>query len=320
VRRPRVGSAARCLAQLAVELAEACAASGLPPPGVRMPEREELRAVNPTLANRIEALPGRNGWRRLAAFVGSEAALPPVRRRKRSAATLLRRLDDVEYLRAQLRPFQAHARVVPCLHSLPSELRSAVRRHGGVGEFARVARMLRLAEWQHFVRFGSLLDALCAVLYGADAAGGWLRRVEAESREEAEFPTGEEMRAVGMHAAVQTYGGRRALGARLGFRRQKGGIYMGAFSVTFAAELVRYAVDVAAVTPEGYLAMPRVEWMLRDGRGDLATLCERFGGAAEVGRRVGLVPVEGMVPVKRVLAQAVVTVGGRLDKDEADSF
>lgn len=168
-------------------------------------------------------------------------------------------------------------------------------------EFANDVHMMRDGEWQSFVRFTQFIDALVALVHGSgeldgvgesegDSGASWKDRVDAESREELQFPSSEALRSAGLYAGVQRYGGRRALGARLGFRRQAGGLFMGAFSPSFAVELVRYALDVAEPNSNGYLSMPRPAQMRADGREGLAELCERFGGATEVGRRLGLVP------------------------------
>lgn len=285
-----VGRAERSLAELSAALATTCAVAGLPPPHVRLPTLAEVRAADPTLANRIESVRGRNGYRRLAVYLGQ--APPAVRRRKRRKSEDLRRFDDTAFLLRELRPFQWHPRVLPCLRPLPKTLRVAIRRQGGLRQFASNVSMIREGEWRNFAKFLEFIEAMLTLVHGSPTADvdNWTVRVEMESREEIGFPTSEDLRRAGLYAGVQLYGGRRALGARLGFRRQPGGIFMGSFSATFAAQLLHYALDTAIPTADGYLTMPSPSRMLADGRGDLAALSDRFGGYIDVGRRLGLVP------------------------------
>lgn len=287
---PPLGRAERNLEELSAALAAVCAAAGFPPPHVRLPALAEVRAVDPTLANRIESVRGRNGYRRLAVYLGQDP--PAVQRRERCKAEELRQFDDVAFLLGELLAFQSHPRVLPCLCRLPKQLRAAVRRQGGVRELAANVGMLRDGEWRSFAKFTQFIESMLTLVHGSPSsdADTLMARVEAESREEIEFPSTEDLRRAGMYAGVQQYGGRRALGARLGFRRQPGGLFMGSFSATFAGQVLQYALETAVPTEDGYLSMPMTSRMLADGRGDLAALCERFGGCVEVGRRLGLVP------------------------------
>lgn len=159
---------------------------------------------------------------------------------------------------------------------------------------ARETGFLREVEWRGFVRFLGMLDDLIAILHGSENVS-LMERVEIEVRDGGlVFPSTEVIVAAGLEKELRRYGGRRALGARLGFCRE-GKLFMGAFSISFAAEIMRFAVESAQVSPEGYLAMPGEEEMLEYGRGELYAMCGRFGGGKEVGRRLGLVPRTGML-------------------------
>lgn len=219
-------------------------------------------------------------------------------RRQRGAREVLRQWDDPTNVLDALREHQAHPRVLPCVSKLPSTLREAVRRQGGSGNLSRKTGMLVDCEWRRALRFAEFLKELAAVSLCEDRAGLSLaEKVEIESSGNGlPFPCTAILRETGLYVGLQRYGGRRALGARLGFARGPSGIFMGAFSVSFAADLLAYAADVAEMGEEGTVAMPGIARMESDGRGDLAALSLRFGGVSEVGRRLGLVPPLGSRP------------------------
>jgi hypothetical protein len=319
-----VGRSERDIAELAASLIATCASVGLPHPSVALPTRDHLRRVNPTLANRIEALRGRNGYRRLARFVGAPAPLALRRNRGATRSTAL--WMDIDCVRQALRPYQNHPNVLPRIGSLSAEMRAVVRRLGGSEAFCKKAGMLGDAEWRTVCRFSTFLTGLVLLMYAnhdpsslpgpsshpsppsmsspsstnpLQGAGPARQpcmpplhyRVENESRGLVPFPSTRALVDAGLYPAVQRYGGRHALIFRLGFARGSSPIFMGSFSVSYAAELLVYATEVATCTSDGYVGMPSRAKMSADGRLGLSKLTRVFGGEVEVGRRCGLVPI-----------------------------
>lgn len=285
--RDGVGRAERELSVLAFELVEMCERYGLAHPAKNLPAREQLRQYDPTLANRIEALRGRNGYRRLAVYVG--APTPPRTKRRRRNPSRLAPWKRLEYIKQTLRPFQRNLNVLPPLLTLDHEIRTAIRWHGGAYKFCEMTGMLRDGEWRTMRRFACFLRRIVRLVHDKPLPS-FFERVDAETNQRVFFPSTDRIRASGLWTGLQRYGGRRALIVRLGFASPRSGLFMGPFSVSFAAELVTYAISVVAVSQDLYLGMPSIERMKHDGRLDLIELCDRFGGHVEVARRVGLVP------------------------------
>lgn len=288
--RDGVGRAERELSVLAYELIAMCERYGLAHPAERLPAREQLRRYDPTLANRIEALRGRNGYRRLAVYVG--AAPPPRKRRRRRSAKCLAKWKQVNFVLDALRPFQRNQNVLPSVECLDLDLRSALKWHGGVKKFCYTTGMLLDSEWRMMRRYACFMLRLVRLSYPSPLPP-FMERVETEAKACLHFPPTSAFESAGLWIALQRYGGRRALILRLGYKKATNGLFMGPFSVSFAAELLSYAISLALVSDDSNLAMPSLERMERDGRENLANLCVRFGGPKEVGRRVGLVPIEG---------------------------
>jgi hypothetical protein len=300
----------RDLAELASALTITCVRNGWPHPSVSLPSRSVLRGADPTLANRIEALRGRDGYRRLARYVGATPPplVPRSKRRRRDE-----RWENPEYVLQVLRQQQYEQRnVMPRLSSLSTDLRAAVRIHGGPKEFARKLGLLPASEWRTVRRFGELLDGLVSLVYEGRPLPALPTRIEEEALAQVPFPRTHQLRRAGLYSPVQRYGGRRALSARLGFARDASGVFMGSFSVSFASELVGYAARVGIATQDGFVGMPSFTQMEADGRADLIAQCERFGGGADVGRRVGLVPLASLHAYsRRPLEDDGITLLGR---------
>lgn len=330
----RANSTVTELADLANAVRKVCISQRWPAPESEFPSREDLRRVDPTLCNRIEAVRGRDGFRRVAKILGVRP--PPVRRRKQrgqwdtAGRPKLSNWRDPSLVRQSLSTFQQHTHpnVLPPTPSLSEELRAVIRRYGGPIEFAQKFDLIRETEWSHIARFQAFLQHIVHMLYQGDSflaspglnqvvngddseyvlppkstwtlhrSGVYLpplpTRIRRESLMQHTFPETSALADAGLHADVRRFGGRRGLSARLGFARCEApyDVFMGPFSISLAAELLWYATRVSCIVVDGDLGMPSCEQLEKDGFEHLVEPIRSFGGSVEVGRRIGLVPVD----------------------------
>lgn len=296
----------RELAELAVGLAAMCEANGLPPPNEVFPDKKLLQKLSPQLGNRIAAFPGRNGYNRLAEYVRAKAMNRPYEEpgREQSAPTRKWGLrTDPQTLRAELLAYQLHPQILPRLNSLPAEVSTAIQRQGGAAVFAKTHGMVLDKDWTNILRFAVLIRWLSDEV-SASSEGPrqpsidpeyYMGRVRYQAERPPEFPSPDQISLAGFMNDVQRYGGRKSLAMRLGFARSHGirDVFMGPFSVLFAADILEYASRQVYVSSDCSVAMPTVKNLQAGGRSDLATAVAFFGGEETVGRRVGLVPLNG---------------------------
>lgn len=289
------------LAELAQSLSALCTAHGLLPPSEEFPDKKLIRKLSPALGNRIAAFPGRNGYNRLAEYIraiANQASAVPVRDELKGTRRWGLRTNPHE-LRMELLAYQVHPQVLPRLNSLPSEISGAIQRQGGASVFARAHGMVLDREWGHLTRFSALIRWLSDQVLSHQFPQGpesspasYLNIVRYQVKNPPEFPSPDRIARANFTNDILRYGGRKSLAVRLGFARTHGirDVFMGPFSVLFAADLLEYAVKQVNVSSDCSVAMPAIECMIADGRADLAAAVGLLGGEDEVGRRVGLVP------------------------------
>lgn len=283
------------LDRLANLLRTTCQTHDLPPPEQSFPSRDTLKTVDPTLANRIAALTGYRGHADLAAHMcnPSNPPMPPRRNPPRRARGIP--LTNIHQLVDMLEPYQTHPRVIPKLSALPQRLMGAIQRQGGVRAFATRANLVREKELFNVTRFAKLVRFL------ADHDGmvseqkeRYFEAVIKQSISPPPFPLSPPIEIAGFTADVARYGGRRYLALRLGFAKFDGldGLFMGQFSPWLAADVLEFAVREVVPAKDGALAIPSFAHFLEHGEDHLVDAIESFGGLSEVGRRVGLIPLE----------------------------
>lgn len=260
--------------------------------GLNFPTMNEIRRLNPKLGNRIAALPGHNGLRKVREkfLVTNMTTNSAVARKWRSWA-------DPEGIRAELLAFQRHPQVLPRLCSLPADLELLIQRQGGASAFVREHRMILEKDWVNVARFANLVNWMVDQLDEPRPERGnvpeYLEMVKRQCISPPSFPLMSAIVRSDMLGEMKRYGGRRGLACRLGFERSDGprGVFMGEFSLTFAADVLSHAVEQVYVTTDSYLGMPTIANLKAHGRHDLARATEFLGGEEDVGRRLGLVPM-----------------------------
>ncbi|CDF37485.1 unnamed protein product [Chondrus crispus] len=296
------------LAELAQSLYMLCADHDLVHPSEEFPDKKLIRKLSPPLGNRIAAFPGRNGYNRLAEYIRAKANKSfekPVRDEFKSTKRWGLRTNPHE-LRMELLAYQTHPQVLPRLNSLPSEIAGAIQRQGGAAVFARAHGMVLDRDWGNLLRFSGLIRWLSDQVFplidvpngsNANTAESYLLMVQYQMKHPPNFPSPVEVARAGFTNDVLRYGGRKSLAGRLGFSRTYGirDVFMGPFSVLFAADLLEHAVKQVHVSADCSIAMPAMECMVADGRSDLAGAVGFLGGEGAVGRRVGLVPRERLL-------------------------
>lgn len=292
---PREEYRRRELQYLSNELRNLCNREALPPPDVSFPSPSDIRRLAPALANRIASFPGRGGYATLAGYIGGCEVV----RSAGDGKGDWRVWTGSEYILQQLEKHQHHASVLPLLTSLPKNLSAAIQRQGGGGAFARRHGMILEKEWANMRRFARLARWLSDYAGSKYSEGRYISFVKQQCESPEKFPPTAEIEGAGMIAELQRYGGRRALAMRFGFERSGGmrGLFMGEFSILFAADVLEFATEAVCVAEDGNLGMPGCAVMRQMGRTELAEVVEWFGGEEEVGRRLGLVPMK-RVPEK----------------------
>lgn len=299
----------RKLAGLADGLSAICSKNGLPPPTENFPDKKIIQKLCPQLGNRIAAFPGRNGYNRLAEYVRAKATNIPHEEPAREQLARTRKWGartNPDQLRMELLAYQIHPQVLPRLNSLPTEIATAIQRQGGAAVFAKAHGMVQGKDWTNVLRFALLIRWLSDEVSSTvdDSQGGdtvpesYQRMIEYQIAHPPKFPSADQISGAGFMTEVQRYGGRKSLAIRLGFSRAYGirDVFLGPFSVAFAADILEYAAQQVYVSSDGSVGMPTVECLSADGRPDLAAAVGYFGGEEAVGRRVGLVPLERSQP------------------------
>lgn len=290
--QPLVSSNKKELEKVAKLLAQVCEKVGRPLSANDFPRMGEIRRMDPRLGNRIAALPGRNGWHRMRELYGAESILGTGKK------NVWRVWTDPERIRTELLAYQLHPQVLPRLCAMPTDISAAIQRQGGAKAFVQKHGMVMEKDWENVRRFAKLVRWLAlqslqsrGTKTSAKGIGEFLSMVEEECENPPKFPSMESVLTAGFAPDLQRYGGRKSLSSRLGFERVSGlqEVFLGPFSVTFAATLLEYAVEQVDVS-ECSVAMPSLKSLKVSGRHDLVAATEFFGGEHIVGRRVGLVP------------------------------
>lgn len=167
--------------------------------------------------------------------------------------------------------------------------------------FAQVNGMVLDKDWTNVLRFALLIrwlsDQVSPTVHDSQGLEtdpeAYMRIVHDQTMHPPSFPSADLISSAGLSNDLQRYGGRRSLAMRLGFSRSQGirDVFLGPFSVLFAADILEYAAQQVHVSPDGCVGMPTLQFLEADGRADLAAAVVHFGGEEEVGRRVGLVPL-----------------------------
>lgn len=163
-------------------------------------------------------------------------------------------------------------------------------------------------NWVNIVRLARLVRWLSdEVNHEADneqqiSKLSYFSRIHAQCTNPPPFPSAARICEAGLAGDVQRYGGRKALAVRLGFSRVHGirNLYMGSFSVQFAADVLDFAARQVDVASDGSVAMPVIRSLIANGKGHIANVVETLGGEVEVGRRLGLVPLSALPVLPRV--------------------
>lgn len=292
----------RELAELAACLTDVLSAAGRPAPQEVFPDKRVIQKLSPRLGNRIAAFPGRNGYHRLGVYVRAGMAGLNVRDERKegwSPGGKWRVWTDPLAIRADLLAYQLHPQVLPRLNALPTELSSAIQRKGGAASFVLAEGMVLEKDWANITRLARvvrwLADEVLDDGYGPTKEvwdpEEYLGIIRDQINNPPPFPTLEHISKAGIMNEIQRYGGRKSLALRLGFSSAYGlrDVFMGPFSVQFAADILDFASRQVYVC-DGSVAMPTVEIMRNCNRHDLADATFLFEGEESVGRRVGLVP------------------------------
>lgn len=291
--QPFASSSRKELERVAQLLRQVCEREGRRLSTSDFPRMGEIRKMDPRLGNRIAALPGRNGWHKLREFYGLESTLGTGSKREWGVWI------DPERIRTELLAYQPHPQVLPRLCAMPRDISSAIQRQGGARVFVQKNSMVLEKDWENIRRLARLAGWLAQQVCesrgketNTNSVDQFLKLVREEIEYPPRFPSMETVAAAGLTQDVQRYGGRKGLACRLGFERSSGfrDVFLGPFSITFAAKLLDFAVEQVDVSDDCSVAMPTVVSLRATGRHDLAAAVKLLGGEYNVGRRVGLVP------------------------------
>ncbi|CAN8062408.1 unnamed protein product [Agarophyton chilense] len=283
--------------EMACLLSTACQANGFPPPEERFPTRHQIRQLSPTLANRIAAFPGRGGYGKLAEYIKSSSSTSTgdffYSSEEQHTLGTWGIWTSTDLILKELRQHQSHPRIMPRLCSLPSSIACAIQRKGGAAQFAQQTNLILEKDMLKMIRFASVvrwLDQMVQTSNPNDCPYIDLVRLQMENPPQ--FPSSREVHKWGMETNLARCGGRRYLALRLGFSPNCGinGLRMEPFSVHFAADILGFAISEVLVSMDGNLAMPSINFLVQNGKFNLAEATELLGGEAAVGRRIGLVP------------------------------
>lgn len=301
----RVSSRNKELSHLANDLKDLCTQLSLPSPHESLPSMRIIRAHHPTLANRIAAFPGRAGYNALARYFNSPLATPASKLTSRSTSSITpssseryrhgQWADPLDILH-KLKPFQPHPNVMPQLKELPPELSSAIQRKGGCNRFALDHSLVHFRNYQNSMRLAHvtkwLSTAACSdtrISRPNPDKEEYLRFIKSQSSNPPMFPPSSTMPTrIVQH--IYRLGSKRTLALRLGYGQKDGiaGLFLGDFSIQFAADILDFAMENVTVSNDSCVGMPTAASLYQQPH--LIAGTELFGGTVAVGRRLGLVP------------------------------
>lgn len=301
----RVSSRNKELSNLANDLQDLCTQLSFPSPHESLPSLRIIRAHHPTLANRIAAFPGRTGYNALARYFNSPLATPTSKSKSGSTSSVTpfspkryrhgQWADPLDILH-KLKPFQPHPNVMPQLKELPSDLSSAIQRKGGCNRFALDHNLVHFRSYQNSMRLGQvtkwLSTAACndtRITRPNPDKEEYLKFIRSQSSNPPMFPQTSTM-PISVVQNIYRLGSKRTLALRLGYGQKDGipGLFLGDFSIQFAADILDFALENVTVSNDSCVRMPSATSLYQHPH--LVAGVELFGGTVAVGRRLGLVP------------------------------
>lgn len=300
----RVCSRNKELSHLATDLQDLCTQLSLPSPHESLPSLRVIRAHHPTLGNRIAAFPGRTGYDALARYFNTPLATPASKSKSPSISSATSyspkrykhgQWTDPLVILNKLKPFQPHPNVMPQLKELPPELSTAIQRKGGRNRFALDHSLVHFTSYQNSKRLAHITKWLSTATCSDTCISGpnpdkeeYLRFIKSQSLNPPLFPSTKNM-PTSIMQQIYRLGSKRTLALRLGYAQEDGipGLFLGDFSIQFAADILDFAVENVTASYDSSVGMPTATSLYQHPH--LIAGIEMFGGTDAVGRRLGLV-------------------------------
>mmetsp|Transcript_5128 Transcript_5128/g.15353 ORF Transcript_5128/g.15353 Transcript_5128/m.15353 type:complete len:272 (-) Transcript_5128:688-1503(-) len=255
-----------------------------------MPDKQLIRKLDPTLANRIECIAG-GGWRQVAQSAGWNVQKAQTRGQYSKNAFPAGYFDNSENLRREIERFNSEvlSDEVHRLNLMPTSkdlvkrpmLLHVVRERGGPDAVAPLIGMCAPSDWKYFQEFKYLVKSLRDCVQEIGKPGhmpSFKQLADSDNRK--------------LASLISRHGGVNALGARLDLKvksARRENLCWGPFCINFAIDVLE-ASEQSRCIYDGMIQMPAGGELEKLGVKDAPELIDRFGGGDAVARRLGLAP------------------------------